>query len=242
MFCCILRDLLTADPDEITPAPAEDERQRTRSGATSAPRERSGDPHRRQTERRSTHERRRQRPETAPAPLASQPRRRSQPSQHRRAPRRDGTRHPAPLFTQPTAPDITPEAPHPPTVSALFAVDILSHARAPRRFTAHTSAAPRALTFRKCAKNEMNRRPHNRPIYSTFQALDGNGNGNTADRQISLMRRINRRSTEPQRSGATFTFALNPGRAVALLGRPQINSFWNYLPRTPLTPKHVQPP
>lgn len=124
LFCYILRDLLTADPDEISTRThrgraTEDEKRHDLS-----PTEAGADPRQRQTERRSTPRATETTPRDSPAPLASQPRRRSQPSQHSRAPRRDGTRHPAPLFTQLTAPDITPEAPHPPTVSALFAADI----------------------------------------------------------------------------------------------------------------------
>ena len=242
-----MRDLLTATPTRSAPAPAGDERRTTEDEKRHdlSPTGTERRPHQRQTERRSTHERRRQRPETAPAPLASQPRRRSQPSQHRRAPRRSstGTAHDtrAPLYSANRA-RYHARSTTPAPIFGTFRRRYLSRARAPRRFTAHTSAAPRALTFGKCSKNEMTMNRTNALFFSTFHALDGSRNGNRIDRQISPMRRINRRSTEPQRSGATFTFALNPGRAVALLGRPQINSNSLYLPRTSLTPKHVSPP
>ena len=62
---------MTADPDEISPTPAEDERraaERTRSGTTSAPTGAERRPHQRQTERRKhPHERRRHARSTAPA-------------------------------------------------------------------------------------------------------------------------------------------------------------------------------
>ena len=74
------------------------------------------------------------------------------------------------------------------------------------------------LDISENTKKRNDRRPHKPPIYSTFHALTGTEAAAIQAEQISLMRRINRRSTEPQRSGATFTFALNPGRAVALLG------------------------
>ena len=118
--------------------------------------------------------------------------------------------------TTPTSPDITPEAPHPPTVSALFAADIVtSHER--RSHSALIQPHPR-LDISENVKKRNDRRPHKPPIYSTFHALTGTEAAAIQAAQISLMRRINRRSTEPQRNGATFTFALNPGRAVALLG------------------------
>lgn len=209
-----MRDLLTADPTRSAPTPAKDE-----SGTTSATTGAEADPpHQRQTERRS-------------------------------APRSTGTtpRDSPPTFSALTAPAGATQGRHTtPRVLLYSAKRARHHARSTTPAAAYISAPPtsyhhKGLAFRKCAKNEMTTPPALCPIFSIFHALDGGRNGSTADGQISLMRRINRRSTEPRRSGATFTFALNPGRAVALLGRPKINSFWNYPPRTPLPQKHVNP-
>ena len=238
-----MRDPLTADPDEIsTRTRREDERRAAEdeSGTTSAPTGAERRPYQRQRSAEAPHERRRQHPETAPPPLASQPRRRSQLSQPRRS--GTGTAHdtPRPSLLSPPRPKhrtrrqirhFSPLTSQPRTTAATVS----------RSHSALIQPRP-PLDISEMCKKRNDHTPHKRPIFGTFQALDGNENGSTADGQISLMRRINRRSTEPQRSGATFTFALNPGRAVALLGYTPINSFWNYFPRTPLTPKHVQPP
>lgn len=82
-------------PTRSAPAPAEDERRATEdeSGTTSAPRERSRDPTNGRRSAGSTPR------ATETAPPQRQPRRRSQPSQHRRA-------HPQGRHTTPRAPSL----------------------------------------------------------------------------------------------------------------------------------------
>ena len=74
------------------------------------------------------------------------------------------------------------------------------------------------LDISENAKKRNDRNRTNRCIFGIFHALTGTETAAIQAEQISLMRRINRRLTEPHKSGGTFTFAL-PGRSgYALLG------------------------
>ena len=110
-----------------------------------------------------------------------------------------------------------------------------------RHFSPPISQPRPLLDISEMCKKRNDCKPQTALFSALFKPLTAAETEARRAAQISLMRGINPRSTEPQRSGATFTFALNPGRAVALLGKPQINSFWNYHPRTPSPPKHVNP-